>query len=63
VGADGLLVWSTSRATVGLIVRGGVVVETPPYARRWALRRDARQLWVEGKRKGVDLTWIPAVVT
>ena len=30
---DGLIWWSTDRATVGLVVRDGVVVETAPYAR------------------------------
>lgn len=56
--ADGLLVWSTPGATLGLVVKGGVVVETPPYAHRWAYGRDARELWYLGKRRGVDLTWI-----
>jgi hypothetical protein len=57
--ANGLLVWSTPGATVGLIVVDGVVRETPPYAYRWAYRRDARELWLEGRRRGVELTWIP----
>lgn len=57
--ANGLLVWSTPGATVGLVVEDGVVVATPPYAHRWAYGRDARTLWVEGRRRGVDVTWIP----
>lgn len=57
--ADGLLVWSTPGATVGLVVKGGVVVGTPPYAHRWAYGRDARELWKEGKRRGVHVVWIP----
>ncbi len=57
--ANGLLVWSTSGATVALVVQGGIVVETPPYAHRWAYGRSARDLWYEGRRRGVDLTWIP----
>lgn len=56
--ADGLLWWSTPSATVGLIVRAGIVVETPPYARRWAHGRDARELWRDGKRRDVDLEWV-----
>ena len=57
--ADGLLVWSTPGATVGLIVVDGIVKETPPYAHRWAYGRNARELWREGRLRGVDLVWIP----
>ncbi len=56
--ADGLIYWSTPRATVGLVVRDGIVVETPPYARRWAQGRDARDLWFDGVAKGVRLAWV-----
>jgi hypothetical protein len=56
--ADGLVWWSTAAATVGLIVVAGVVVDCPPYARRWAKGRDARELWRDGKRRGVDLHWL-----
>lgn len=38
---NGLLYWSTHRATVGLIIKRGVVVDAPPYARRWVGRRVA----------------------
>lgn len=38
---DGLLYWSTDRATVGLIIKRGVVVDAPPYAHRWVGRRVA----------------------
>ncbi len=55
---SGLICWSTPRATVGLVVRDGVVVETPPYARRWAQGRDARELWFGGVAKGVRLAWV-----
>lgn len=41
---NGLLWWSSDRATVGLIVRRGVVVDAPPYARRWALGRKVAEL-------------------
>ena len=58
--AGGLIYWSTRSATVGLVVQDGKVVETPPYARAWAMGRDARQLWREGARRGVRLEWLPA---
>jgi len=54
-----MIVWSTPGATVGLFVREGIVVAAPPYAKAWALGRDARELWSEGKRRGVDLAWLP----
>lgn len=57
---DGLIWWSTPSATVGLVVHGAVVVDCPPYARHWALGRDARALWRQGARSGVDLVWMPA---
>jgi hypothetical protein len=57
---DGLIWWSTPRATVGLIVRGGVIVETAPYARRWAHGRSARDTYQRGLRqKGVTVVWVP----
>jgi hypothetical protein len=57
--ANGLIWWSTPKATVGLIVRNAMVVDCPPYARRWALGRDARALWRHGAGSGVNLVWIP----
>ena len=36
--------WSTDRATVGLIVKGGVIVGAPPYAKEWALGRTVTEL-------------------
>ncbi|TYB45139.1 hypothetical protein FXF51_60160 [Nonomuraea sp. PA05] len=60
----GLIWWSTHRATFGLVVRDGAVVESAPYARRWALGRDAREIYREGERqKGVSLVWVPATET
>ncbi len=59
--ADGLIWLATRRATVGLIVRGGIVVECAPYARRWALGRDARQVWRDAARRGAQLRWLPDV--
>ncbi len=41
---NGLFYWSSDRATVGLIVKGGVVVDAPPYARKWALGRTLAEL-------------------
>ncbi|MEU1394108.1 MULTISPECIES: hypothetical protein [unclassified Nonomuraea] len=58
---NGLIWWSTRRATVGLVVRDGVVVESAPYARRWAQGRDAREIYRKGaSQKGVTLAWVPA---
>ncbi|WP_433220557.1 hypothetical protein [Microtetraspora malaysiensis] len=58
---NGLIWWSTGRATVGLVVRDGVVVEAPPYARRWAQGREAGEIYREGDRRaGVTVAWIPA---
>jgi hypothetical protein len=32
------MIWAAlPRATVGLIVAGGIVVDCPPYVRRWAM--------------------------
>lgn len=57
--ASGLIWVSTPAATVGLVVEGGVVVDCPPYARRWAQGRDARQVWRDAVRRGADLVWLP----
>lgn len=59
--ADGMIWLSTEYATVGLIVRGGVVVMWPPYARRWVAEvgRDARLLWRQRVRAGAMLLWLP----
>jgi hypothetical protein len=58
---NGQIWWSTDRATVGLIVRDGIVVEAAPYARRWAQGREAREIYQKGeRRKGVTVAWIPA---
>lgn len=40
----GLLYWSTDRATVGLEVRKGVVIDAPPYAQKWAMGRHVADL-------------------
>lgn len=56
--ADGLIWCSTRRATVGLAVAEGRVVGCPPYARGWAMGRDAREVWREQHRAGADLAWV-----
>lgn len=56
---NGLIWLSTEAATVGLIVRDGVVAECPPYAKKWAQGRDARQVWRAATRRGADLVWLP----
>jgi hypothetical protein len=55
--ANGLIWLSTARYTVGLVVRDGVVVDAPPIARRWAMGRDARQVWRDAR--GAKLVWLP----
>ncbi len=57
--ADGLIWCSARTATVGLVVRDGVIVDCPPYARRWAKGRDAREVWRAQRRAGADLVWLP----
>ncbi len=57
--ASGLVWLSTPAATVGLVVEDGTVVDCPPYARKWAKGRDARQVWRDAARRGADLAWIP----
>ena len=57
--ADGLIVLSTPRYTVGLVIRDARVVLSPPIAYRWAQGRDARQVWRDARRRGADLEWIP----
>lgn len=55
---DGMIWLSTPRYTVGLIVRGGQVVDCPPLAHRWAYGRLARHVWREAARRGARLQWI-----
>lgn len=57
--ADGLIWCSTRSATVGLVVKDNRVVDCPPYARRWALGRDAREVWRQQTRASAMLVWIP----
>lgn len=57
--ATGMIYLSTPRYTVGLVVRAGVVAAAPPIARRWALGRDARDVWRQAARQGARLEWLP----
>ncbi len=62
--ADGMIWWSREFrpdriVTVGLVVRNGTVVDCAPYARRWALGRDAREVWRQQSRAGAELVWLP----
>jgi hypothetical protein len=41
---------------VGLVVSGGVVIDAPPYARKWALYRPAAELLNDPQ---ADTAWIP----
>lgn len=41
---DGTLWHSTAFATVGLIVKGGRVIESPPYGRHWAVGKTVAEL-------------------
>ncbi|TKK86772.1 hypothetical protein FDA94_20140 [Herbidospora galbida] len=57
---DGLIWWSTAKATFGLVVSDGVVVEAAPYARRWAQGRPADEVLEKARRsRGVSVEWIP----
>lgn len=54
---SGLIWLSTPSATVGLVVVDDRVVDCPPYARGWALGRDAGEVWRAAKARGADLRW------
>jgi hypothetical protein len=60
--ADGSIWWSTPDATCGLVVRDAVVVDCPPYARKWAAGVDARQLWRQAVQRGMRPITDPAEV-
>lgn len=57
--ADGMIWLSTARYTVGLVVAADRIVDAPPIARRWALGRDARQVWRDAAKRGARLHWMP----
>lgn len=58
-GVNGLIVWTTGGICVGLIITEGKVVDCPPVARRWAMGRDADEVWQQGVDRNVHLAWIP----
>lgn len=61
--ANGLLVISTERWTVAVIVEIGVVADGPPLARaRGLIGRDARDVWRQYKQLGAELSWTDAEV-
>lgn len=43
---DGLLCVTHPRYTIGLIVKQGMVVEAPPYARKWTLGRTVLEVTI-----------------
>lgn len=45
-------------ATFGLVVENSIVVDTPPYARRY-LGADAIHAWRDLRARAVELRWIP----
>ena len=59
--ANGMIYYSTKRATVGLIVEDGIVIDAPPYARKWTIGRYALELWNDllNRPERVQLSWIP----
>lgn len=57
--ANGLIRAVLPKATVGLIVADGKVVDAAPYVRRTTIGRDARDVWREFARQAVDLQWLP----
>ncbi len=61
--ATGMIWWSTPSATVGLIVKDDIIVDCPPYARRWALGHNAEEIWTQGMNRGVRLQWVESGCT
>jgi hypothetical protein len=54
-----MLVLSTPAATVGLIVRGGEVVETAPYSRRYLGRNLNAVLAHAWRGRRITVSWLP----
>lgn len=57
---DGIIYYSTPTFTVGLMVKDQVIVDGPPYARKWAVGRPAREIWDRGRTLGHTVLWLPA---
>ena len=60
---NGMIVWTTRTASFAMIVKANAIVDAAPMARRWAMGREPAQIWAEGIRRGVHLTWIPLTAT
>jgi len=59
--ADGLIYVPLPRGTVGLVVADDRIVAVPPFVRRRGWRgRDAREVWRELRRQGVEVEWVAA---
>lgn len=56
----GLIYAVLPRATVGLSIAEGRVVDAPPYVRRMR-GMDARQAWRDLARQAIRLEWLPDV--
>lgn len=54
---NGMIWLSRPGYTVGLIVRGGRVVDCPPLAHRWAYGKLARDVWNTAAVVGARLMW------
>lgn len=56
--ASGLIFVVLPRATCGLVVADGRIIDAPPYLRR-TIGRDARQVWRELHRQARHIDWLP----
>lgn len=61
--SDGLWWVSSGRATFGLIVRNGIVVEAAPYGRKWCVRREWTELMAWLRFRGYALRHITSNAT
>lgn len=57
---DGMIYYSAPTFTIGLMVKDRIIVDGPPYARKWAVGRPAHEIWSRGKALGHTLLWLPA---
>lgn len=55
---NGMIYVVLGHATFGLVVENSIVVDTPPYARRY-LGADAIHAWRDLRARAVELRWIP----